>query len=187
MKKIAFVILLSTGMIGSEALAEEHHTLSVGFARSKVEGFKNIRGVNLQYRYELDSPLGLLTSFTWMKRDENAVKYLSRDIVTSKIDVNYYSLLAGPAYRLNDYFSIYALGGFSRTKTGGHYTWVNYGNNYTENGSVDGKSTHFAWGTGMIVNPLPNLSFTAGYEGSRAKIDDNYSINGFNVGIGYRF
>lgn len=186
MKKITLAILLSAGMIGGEALAD-NHTYSLGFARSKVEGFKNIRGVNLQYRYEMDSPLGVLASFSWLKRDENATTYLSQDIVTSKIDVHYFSLLVGPAYRLNDYFSIYALGGFSRIKTGGHDIWVNNGNNYSESGNVDGKSTQFAWGTGIIVNPIANLSFTLGYEGSRARLDDNYSINGFNVGLGYRF
>lgn len=33
----------------------DNHTLSAGYAQSKVQDFKNIKGVNLQYRYEWDS------------------------------------------------------------------------------------------------------------------------------------
>lgn len=39
----------------------------------------------------------------------------------------------------------------------------------------------------MVMNPSDTLSVNIGYEGTKASMDRNYSINGFNVGIGYRF
>ncbi|EEY3549660.1 Ail/Lom family protein, partial [Escherichia coli] len=41
----------------------DNHTLSAGYAQSKVQDFKNIKGVNLQYRYEWDSPVSVVGSF----------------------------------------------------------------------------------------------------------------------------
>lgn len=38
----------------------DNHTLSAGYAQSKVQDFKNIKGVNLQYRYEWDSPVSVV-------------------------------------------------------------------------------------------------------------------------------
>ncbi|WP_156964249.1 Ail/Lom family outer membrane beta-barrel protein, partial [Trabulsiella guamensis] len=49
------------------------------------------------------------------------------------------------------------------------------------------KSTSFAYGFGVTFNPVDNLSINAGYEGTQANLDGNRSINGFNVGVGYRF
>ncbi|STI82989.1 PagC-like membrane protein [Escherichia coli] len=47
----------------------DNHTLSAGYAQSKVQDFKNIKGVNLQYRYEWDSPVSVVGSFSYMKGD----------------------------------------------------------------------------------------------------------------------
>lgn len=186
MKNITVAILLAVGISSGSALADSQ-TFSLGFAQSKVKDFKSIRGFNVQYRYEIDAPISLLTSFTWMKRDNSSIGYLSQDLISRQLDVNYFSLMTGPAYRINDYISLYTLGGASRTKTNGSYTWVNAGDNYTETGSLDSKSTNFTWGAGIIINPVPSLSFTAGYESSKAKLSGDRSINGFNVGLGYRF
>ncbi|ROP60257.1 putative virulence related protein PagC [Enterobacter sp. BIGb0383] len=185
MKKITLAILLTAGMSSGAVLADDH-TFSVGYAQSKVQDFKNIRGVNLQYRYEFDSPVSIVGSFTWMKGDESVSEYDEQDLISSQVDVDYYSLMAGPAYRVNDYVSFYALGGVAHTKASGSYR-VDYDDGFTEGGSLDGKSTNFAWGAGIIVNPMTNLSITAGYEGTKANLDGNHSINGFNVGVGYRF
>ena len=39
----------------------------------------------------------------------------------------------------------------------------------------------------MVMNPVDNLSINLGYECTKASMDRDYSINGFNVGMGYRF
>nr|WP_175494913.1 Ail/Lom family outer membrane beta-barrel protein [Xenorhabdus mauleonii] len=203
MKKALLATLVVSGfMYGSLAYADSH-TVAIGYAQSKVQDFKNIRGVNLHYRYEWDSPVSIIGSFTYMKGSENHsgrrefdsgrgamdAKYYS---ARGHLDGKYYSLMAGPAYRINDYVSIYGLLGFAHTKIDADIKELlegEHGPISSRRTSLDKKSTDFAYGAGVEVNPMPNFSVYAGYEGSSAKVvgNKNHGINGFNIGIGYRF
>lgn len=181
--------LLCAGLLaGSNALAD-NHTVSVGFARSKVEDFKNLRGVNVQYRYEWDSPLSVITSFSYLKGDERysslGVSQYGTIEYKQNVDVKYYSLMAGPAYRINDYVSVYGLLGLARTKVSENETYRTPYGNYA--GYYRESKTSFAYGAGIAINPISMLSITIGYEGTRVKYNDDFAINGFNIGIGYRF
>ncbi|POP41206.1 Ail/Lom family protein [Superficieibacter electus] len=186
MKKISLVVMLAGSLLSGAVMADDQ-SVSVGYAQGKLEGFKNIRGVNLQYRYEFDSPWSAVGSFSWMKGDENQDYYYYGDAVHNDIDAKYYSLLAGPAYRINEYVSLYALGGVAHTKVDAHTTWRNAGDGYVGRESLSEKSTSFAYGAGIIINPVEDLSVNVGYEGTNIDIDGDRSINGFNVGVGYRF
>lgn len=192
MKKIATTIIVVSGLLGSACALADNHTVSVGYAQSKVQHFKNIRGVNVQYRYEWDSPVSVIGSFSYMKGDDSKSYYDEfKDFYKHHADVKYYSFLAGPAYRVNDYVSLYGLAGVSHTKADGGYEWRNSVGadepDGHENSSLSGKSTRFAWAAGIAINPTENMSLNVGYEGSRADIYGKRSINGFNVGVGYRF
>lgn len=184
--KISAVALLCTGLLTSTGALADNHTVSMGYAQSKVEDFKDIRGVNVQYRYEWDSPLSIIGSFSYMKGDDTYSESNDGGLTTEyngKVDVKYYSLMAGPGYRINDYISLYALAGMAHTKLKDTTTWSTQ---YSE--SVSESKTSFAYGAGVIVNPTDSLSVSVGYEGTRVKYnDDKAAINGFNVGIGYRF
>lgn len=186
MNKVSAAFLLAVSLTSSLAMAN-NHTFSLGFAHSDVKGFDNLNGVNVQYRYEFNSPLSLLTSFSWMKAHAKQDYLATRDVVHDDIDVNYYSLLAGPAYRINDYVSFYAIGGTAWVKTTGDSRWVKYGSNEVNHGGISEKSASFAWGVGMVMNPLDSLSINLGYEGTKASLGRDYTIKGFNVGMGYRF
>ncbi|MEG1213701.1 MAG: Ail/Lom family outer membrane beta-barrel protein [Leclercia sp.] len=186
MKNISLAVLVAAGLMSGAALAD-NHTVSLGYAQSDVEDFKDIRGVNLQYRYEWDSPLSVMGSFTYMSGDEDQHYYLASDSVKNHVDVKYYSLMVGPAYRLNDFVSLYALGGFAHTKADGDTRWVNGGDGYTQTDSISEKSTSFAYGAGVQFNPTAELAINVGYEGTTTDIDGSRGINGFNVGLGYRF
>ncbi|HGY3897656.1 TPA: Ail/Lom family outer membrane beta-barrel protein [Klebsiella aerogenes] len=105
----------------------------------------------------------------------------------NSVDMKYYSLLVGPAYRINNYVSLYALGGAAYVKATGSTKWINVGDVTANYEDISEKSTSFAYGAGMIINPVENLSVNIGYEGTQADLAGNYSINGFSVGIGYRF
>lgn len=187
LKKVVIGCLLSSCAIISANAIADNHTVSLGYAQSKVQDFNYIRGVNVQYRYEWDSPVSVIGSFTYMKGDEN---YSDRtdfhgDIsgYDGKTDVKYYSLLAGPAYRINDYVSLYALAGFAHTKVEDKTTYLTqYSEKYSSN------KTSFAYGAGVAINPVENIAVNIGYEGSRIKgAEDSVSVNGFNVSVGYRF
>jgi len=183
---ITAVALLCTGLLISGNVLANNHTLSLGYAQSKVEDFKNIRGVNLQYRYEWASPVSVIGSFTYMKGDDGYSERVEAfdDIsgYDGKTDVKYYSLLAGPAYRINDYVSLYALAGMAHTKVKDKVTYLS---EYSE--QTDVSKTSFAYGAGVVINPTDSLSVNVGYEGTRVKFNDDVTVNGFNIGLGYRF
>jgi len=74
-------------------------TVSLGWAHSNMSSLDSLNGVNLKYRYETDSPLSLIGSFTWLSGDQKFVSYASRDRIENKAEVKSYSLMAGPAWR----------------------------------------------------------------------------------------
>ncbi len=186
MNKICVAVLLATTMASGMALAD-NHTVSIGYAQSKVQNFDDINGVNLQYRYEFNSPLSVVASFSYMQGDGEQNYLYYGDSIKNSVDVKYYSLLVGPAYRINNYVSLYALGGAAYVKASGSTKWINVGDVTANYEDISEKSASFAYGAGVIINPVENLSVNIGYEGTQADLAGNYSINGFNVGIGYRF
>ncbi len=191
MKKLSLALLLAAATLSGSALAE-YQSVTVGYAQSKVEDFKNIRGVNLQYRYEFDDMVGVMASFNYMKNSElkggkDTGYEQGYEISRSRnADMKYYSVLVGPTFRLNDYVSLYALGGLAHTKAELNDTW-NIINIYELESKSSEKSSAFAYGLGVIINPTAALSISLGYEGTETDFGKKYSINGFNIGLGYNF
>ncbi|QHM72848.1 Ail/Lom family outer membrane beta-barrel protein [Mixta intestinalis] len=191
MKKISLAILLAASTVSGSALAD-YQSLTVGYAQSKVEDFKNIRGVNLQYRYEFDDIVGVMASFSYMKNSDlkgGKDKGYEQGIEFTRsrnADLKYYSFLVGPSFRLNDYISLYALGGLAYTKAEVNNTW-NISNFYEWETHSSKKSSAFAYGLGVIINPVEAISITLGYEGTETDFGQKYSVNGFNIGLGYNF
>ncbi|WP_164724696.1 Ail/Lom family outer membrane beta-barrel protein [Escherichia coli] len=191
MKKLAMISTLMLSVMSGSVLAD-NHTLSAGYAQSKVQDFKNIKGMNLQYRYEWDSSVSVVGSFSYMKGDwSDSYHDEGGDFYRQQADIKYYSFLAGPAYRLNDYISFYGLAGISHTKVKGDYEWRNSVGVDEPDGHLSGyvskKSTDFAYAAGVMINPVDNMSVNVGYEGSKADFYGKHSVNGFTVGVGYRF
>lgn len=184
-RKVVIGCLLSSFiMISANASASEdnNHTVSLGYAQSKVQDFKNIRGVNAQYRYEWDSQVSFISSFTSMKGDDSYSLRENSSGYDSKINMKYYSLLAGPAYRIHDDISLYVLVGLAHTKIEEKTTYLTQ---YSE--QYKGNATSIAYGAGIAINPIENISVNIGYEGTHTKYNENISINGLNLGVGYRF
>ncbi|WP_340621634.1 Ail/Lom family outer membrane beta-barrel protein [Xenorhabdus siamensis] len=223
-------------MYGSLANADTH-TIAAGYARGKITKPAdkiNLNGFNIHYRYEWDSPVSIIGQFTYMQgrggRSFRFNNYPSGDTTViaptyfearNSYKAKYFSLMAGPAYRINDYLSIYGLLGISHVTyhisapfgvsdninnidptTGQVATWRGLGwNSYNEN--IDNKhntkfslrTNNIAYGAGIEINPVKNITLYLAYEGTLSKFTDtvpygegtNNYINGFNVGIGYRF
>lgn len=186
MKKMTLALLLASSMTSGAAFANTH-TLSAGYAQSYVEGFKHIRGFNLQYRYENFSPLSVLASFSWMKGDETDHYRYSGNQMKETIEARYISLLSGPAYRINEYISLYALGGVAHSKADVNASLTSREGNYSLHASDSAKAYSFAYGAGVIINPVENLSVNIGYEGTQAGQDIDSAIDGFILGVGYSF
>ena len=66
---LSLVVLASVGV--STVAKADSQTISLGYAQSKVQDFKNMRGVNAKYRYEWGFPISILGSFTYMSTSGN--------------------------------------------------------------------------------------------------------------------
>lgn len=191
MKKSILATIIISALISPVAMAD-NHSVSLGYAQSRIQSLTNLRGVNLEYRYEFDNPLSVLASASYLTRSDSGQDTYDlgySQTLTEKDDAKakYFSLLVGPAYRLNEYVSLYALGGIARTKIELKER-AYYNSEKLGSVSFSESKNSFAWGAGVIVNPIEDMSINIGYEGTRTNIlDENYSVNGFNIGVGYRF
>lgn len=187
MKKLSLAILAATTLMSGSALAD-NHTVSVGYAQSKMDNFKDFRGVNVQYRYEWDSAFSAIGSFSYMSGDEDYADYSSgMGSLKAHTEIKYTSLLVGPAYRINKYVSVYALGGLAYVKGDEDWKWGDVWGRTSHREKDSYDSTSFAWGAGVQVNPTQDLAISLGYEGTTADFGKDFSINGFNINVGYRF
>lgn len=134
MKKIACLSALAAVLaISAGTAVAATSTVTGGYAQSDAQGAANkMNGFNLKYRYEQDNnPLGVIGSFT----------YTEKDRTNGAGDYNktqYYGLTAGPAYRLNDWASIYGVVGVGYGKFQTAATPAEAGRNSDSDGDTDG-------------------------------------------------
>ncbi|MBJ9295179.1 Ail/Lom family outer membrane beta-barrel protein [Citrobacter werkmanii] len=161
----------------SLALAMGNHTLSLGYAQTHLSALnksasKDLHGLNLKYRYEFNSDWGILTSLTATRHDAQNYSWdagkLHKD---GDNTTSYSSLMIGPTYRINDYVSLYGNVGMAGMKIKNHDN---------QSSSEDA----FAYGAGLILNPLANLSLDLSWETAKLLFVDT---NTFGVSVGYRF
>ncbi|MCX0497715.1 Ail/Lom family outer membrane beta-barrel protein [Erwinia billingiae] len=191
MKTTIISLAILTGISTATVVQAADHTITMGYAQSKVQDFTNIQGVNAKYRYEWDSPVTLITSFTYLSGNKDSHYSDEWQESNHNAEAKYYSLAVGPAYRINDVVSLYGLVGVNYSKVSYNTHWKSSGGNSDtgiENNSGSSNSTNLMYGAGVQINPWNNLTIDVGYEGSTINDGyDDYSVNGFNVGIGYRF
>lgn len=172
MKKIACLSAVAACVLAVSAgtAFAGQSTVSAGYAQGDLQGVVNkADGFNLKYRYEFDNnPLGVVGSFTHVEKDGSQNGYYKKS--------QYHSITAGPAFRFNDWASIYGVVG------------VGYGrniNNAQAGGDKGGNSDYgFTYGAGMQFNPIQDVALDVGYEQSRIRSVD---VGIWSVGVGYRF
>ena len=172
MKKIACLSAVAACVLAVTAgtAFAGQSTVTGGYAQGDFQGVANkADGFNLKYRYEFDNnPLGVIGSFTHLEKNRSESGFYKKS--------QYDSITAGPAYRFNDWASIYGVIG------------VGYGKNIDNaqaGGNKGGNSDYgFTYGAGLQFNPIENVALDVGYEQSRIRSVD---VGSWNVGVGYRF
>ena len=173
MKKIACLSALAAVLAFSAGTAvAATSTVTGGYAQSDAQGAANkMNGFNLKYRYEQDNnPLGVIGSFTYTEKDRT-------DASGDYNKTQYYGITAGPAYRLNDWASIYGVVGVGYGK---FQQTENEGLNRTASNSDYG----FSYGAGLQFNPIQDVALDFSYEQSRIR---NVDVGTWIAGVGYRF
>ena len=199
MRKLCAVILSAVVWqvaAATPASAAEHQsTLSAGYlhASTNVPGSDDLNGINVKYRYEFTDALGLITSFSYANaEDEQKTRYSDTRWHEDSVRNRWFSVMAGPSVRVNEWFSAYAMAGvaYSRVSTfSGDYLRVtdNKGKKHDVlTGSDDGRhsNTSLAWGAGVQFNPTESVAIDIAYEGSGS---GDWRTDGFIVGVGYKF
>lgn len=171
MKKIACLSALACVLaVGAGSAFAGQSTVTAGYAQGDAQGVQNkVKGFNLKYRYEQDNnPLGVISSFTlYGKNGSDGSDYNKGQ---------YMGFTAYPAYRLNDWASLYGVVGFSHGKV------TNNATNGQNNSSNDDYG--FTYGAGVQFNPMQDVALDVGYEQSRIRSVD---VGAWAVGVGYRF
>ena len=126
MRKVCAAILsaaICLAVSGAPAWASEQQaTLSAGYlhARTNAPGSDNLNGINVKYRYEFTDALGLITSFSYANaEDEQKTRYSDTRWHEDSVRNRWFSVMAGPSVRVNEWFSAYAMAGvaYSRVST----------------------------------------------------------------------
>ncbi|MCX8957306.1 Ail/Lom family outer membrane beta-barrel protein [Erwinia psidii] len=190
LKTLSGAVLSATLLVG--AAQAETHSLSAGYAYQEVKHFNHFAGINLKYRYEFNARYGLIGSFSFISgSDPYQALSSTGNTVKNNLRVKTTSILAGPAYRINRHVSIYGLVGVNNAQVS--YAPLRdeslrrpYAGDDTL--SMMKHKTRFAWGGGLQINPLDYLVLDLGYEGTRGSIHGKqYTMSGFNIGMGYSF
>ena len=169
MKKIACLSALACVLAVSAGSAMAQSTVTGGYAQSDYQGVANkANGFNLKYRYEDGSnPLGWIGSFTYTEKDNTDSGIYNKG--------QYYGVTGGPAFRLNDWASIYGVVGVGYGK---------FQNNNFPNQKSDMSDYGFSYGAGLQFNPIENVALDFSYEQSRIR---NVDVGTWIAGVGYRF
>ena len=169
MKKIACLSALACVLAVSAGSAMAQSTVTGGYAQSDYQGVANkANGFNLKYRYEDGSnPLGWIGSFTYTEKDNTDSGIYNKG--------QYYGVTGGPAFRLNDWASIYGVVGvgYGKTSVTG-----------PDREKGDGSDYGFSYGAGLQFNPMENVALDVGYEQSRIRSVD---VGTWIAGVGYSF
>lgn len=193
MRKVCAAILsaaICLAVSGAPAWASEQQaTLSAGYlhASTNVPGSDDLNGINVKYRYEFTDTLGLITSFSYANaEDEQKTHYSDTRWHEDSVRNRWFSVMAGPSVRVNEWFSAYAMAGvaYSRVSTfSGDYLRVtdNKGKKHDVlTGSDDGRhsNTSLAWGAGVQFNPTESVAIDVAYLsirrlGATGLTDDN--------------
>ncbi len=97
-------------------------TLSAGYLQTHTDmpGSDDLKGINVKYRYEFTDTLGLVTSFSYANaKDEQKTHYSDTRWHEDSVRNRWFSMMAGPSVRVNEWFSAYAMAGvaYSRVST----------------------------------------------------------------------
>ncbi|WP_446471292.1 Ail/Lom family outer membrane beta-barrel protein [Xenorhabdus stockiae] len=186
MKKIILTSLVTLGLsvVSAGAYAAGESTISAGYAQNSIKLYgekteESPKGLNVKYRYESDDNWGVVGSFVYTY---GGYEYRDRGFKVGDSSLSYYSLTAGPSYRINDYVSVYGLIGAAHGEAEFNYMyWTNW---QFRSGSVSVSETEFAYGAGLQVNPTSNIALDASYEYTKF---NEAKVGTWMIGVGYRF
>lgn len=171
------VLLIAMGSVSVAHAVTQ--TVTLGYSQAWIKDLDRVdgKGLTAKYHYQGSAPVGVIGAATYMGA---SVKGINEDQNRVKLNFRYFSLLAGPSYKINDYVSIYGMTGVANGKIKVSFQSEKERYHQSESASKFG----FAYGAGVQIVPAANWTIDTGYEGAHI---GNVLVNGINFGVGYHF
>lgn len=180
-----FLLIIITVLCTTNVLAE--NLASLGYSHGKITDGNTLRGADLKYSSN-HGTWGWIASANYMKGSSNNVKgsYEGSSLYDGHLKSKYFSLTAGPSFKLSDRVTVYGTLGWARTKSelDSKYRSTDESGNY----NFKTKTDALAYSVGMQFKVRKHLIIDAEYEGTTSNnaLDDKH-LNSFNIGLGYIF
>jgi outer membrane autotransporter protein len=176
-KLLALAIMSTAAAVNAQTYGEIGYTATTYKENANGNGIKAspaaIRGL---IGYELNPNLAI-EGMVALGLGDSTVKVNGQNISSIKLEIdNAIGLYLKPKTKLNDSVEIFGRVGFARIK--GTVTATGYG---TETASDNG----FSYGAGLSYAINPSTSLNADYMSYLNK--DGSKVNGFNLGVGFKF
>lgn len=173
---LALTSILLSGGAQAAGPVKGTSSFTIGAVQSDIALIDDasVSGFNMKYQFEPDgSRIGFLGSFTYASGTDRINQSQGP---SAKIDSTYFSITAGPSYRLNRFAAVYGLFGFA-------------GADAEVEGGVS-VNDYFApvFGAGIRLNPTQSIVIDAHYEKAGIQSDRKH-VDGdtYSVGLGLQF
>lgn len=187
---VSLSVLMAAFLTGSTAVNAAEHSLSLGYTQAKLDSHKT-HGADIKYRYEWDSPWSVIGSFSYQTDNTGIMNYDSAGSHNGSTRIKSSSLMAGPAWRFNEFFSLYGMAGINKFTV--HQQWKlrqNNSNGSTVTRQMSDNSNHLSpiVSVGTRFNPLSSVVLDLSYALSRPKIYTSHrDFSYISLGAGIRF
>ncbi len=187
---VSLVAMIAALLTVSPAVNAAEHSLSVGYTRAKLDSLK-FNGVNVKYRYEWGSALSVIGSFSY-QTDKRGLNSDDPDgIYNGSARIKNGSLMLGPAWRFNDFFSLYAMAGVNKFTMNQHWQLDrknSSGTLVTEQFGEDFHRLSPIVSVGTQFNPRSSVVIDLSYEMTKPRIYEGRSTFSFiTLGLGVKF
>jgi len=200
--------IIASALLNSPAMAYDthtRHTISLGYQGGNIKDYGNVQGYNFKFQYETSAKWGVLGSIALLENTQHgeysrcefyhkicsmrkSKKIIEEYKLEHRLDRNaeYYSVLIGPSYRINERFSVFAMAGMSHTKVDNSLRFGPDHKSKEKNGSE--SSNQFAYAAGVKFDVTEKVVIAIGYEGSQAAFNkEKHPMSSGFLNVGYRF
>lgn len=187
---VSLAALTAVLLTGNTMVNAAEHSLSLGYTRAKLDSVK-LHGADIKYRFEWGSPWSVIGAFSFQTKNTGVISDNSQGIKSGENKIKIGSLMAGPAWRFNEFFSLYGMAGLNKLNL--HQQWkMNQANsNGTQSSQQFSDSSHHlspVISIGTQINPLNSVVIDLSYSVSRQKTGyARYNFNVLGLGVGVKF
>lgn len=153
--------------------------------------YKDLSGMFIRYKYEINESWGIISSLGYANKSfDNRIKDSFYPLSRSKsneYEATQISLLVGPAFRINEYVSVYGMVGSAYNELKYKFSVQHYENNKFRNGySYNEKNDDYsiAYKLGAQFDVYSNIVIDASYDRSGS---GDWKTDGFSIGAGIKF